>query len=56
VLIRPTVLPTPEVAALTAKAEKNKLPGIKNAEREISHEENERLKKVDRDFEGKFDQ
>ncbi len=53
VLIRPTVLPTPEVAALTAKAEKNKLPGIKNAEREIEHENNLRLKKVDKDFDGK---
>lgn len=53
VLLRPTVLPTPEVAALTAKAEKNKLPGIKRAEKEIEREENLRLKKVDRDFDDK---
>ena len=53
VLIRPTVLPTPEVAALTAKAENNKLPGIKSAQKEIEREENQRLKKVDKDFDGK---
>jgi general secretion pathway protein D len=53
VLIRPTVLPTPEVAALTAKAEKNKLPGIKSAEREILHDETQRLKKVDRNFDNR---
>src|SRR5205823_11545287 len=28
VLIRPTVLPTPQIAALVAKQEKGKLPGI----------------------------
>ncbi len=35
VLIRPTVLPTPEVAALATKAEKNKMPGVRAAENEI---------------------
>jgi type II secretory pathway component GspD/PulD (secretin) len=29
VLIRPTVLPTPEIAALAAVAEKNKMPGVR---------------------------
>ena len=31
VLIRPTVLPTPEVAALAAEAEKSKMPGVRQA-------------------------
>jgi len=42
VLIRPTVLPTPEVAALTATAEKNKMPGIRSMERDVQREENRR--------------
>ena len=29
VLIRPTVLPTPEIAALAATAEKNKMPAVR---------------------------
>jgi general secretion pathway protein D len=44
VLIRPTVLPTPEVAALTATAEKNKMPGIKRAEKDVADDEAKRLK------------
>lgn len=40
VLIRPTVLPNPEAAAMTATAERNKLSGIKRAEMEITDEEN----------------
>src|SRR5436305_312464 len=35
VLIRPTVLPTPEIAALTAKAEKDRMPGVSRTEQEI---------------------
>ena len=34
VLIRPTVLPTPEAASLTAAAERDKLPAIRRAEKE----------------------
>ena len=45
VLIRPTVLPTPEVAALTAEAEKNKMPGVRATEREMREDEIQRLKK-----------
>ena len=45
VLIRPTVLPTPEVAALTAEAEKNKMPGVRATEREMQADETQRLKK-----------
>jgi general secretion pathway protein D len=49
VLIRPTVLPTPEVAALTARAEKNKMPGIRQMEKEVQSEENDRLRNADKD-------
>jgi general secretion pathway protein D len=41
-LMRPTVLPTPAVAALVATAERNKLSGVKQAERDIRREESER--------------
>jgi len=50
VLIRPTVLPTPEVAALTARAEKDKMPGVKRAETEIQTEEANRLKQLNRNL------
>jgi general secretion pathway protein D len=49
VLIRPTVLPTPEIAALTARAEKNKMPGVLATEREIRDEDAKRLKQVGRE-------
>jgi general secretion pathway protein D len=42
VLIRPTVLPTPEIAALTAKAEKDKMPGVSGVEAEVQREEDRR--------------
>jgi len=38
VLIRPTVLPTPEVAALTATAEVDKMPSIKGAQHEMGED------------------
>ncbi len=44
VMIRPTVLATPEVAAMTAKAEKEKMPGVRSAEEEIGAEDAKRLK------------
>ena len=47
VLIRPTVLPTPEIAALTAVAEKNKMPGVRAAEKELRADEMQRLKQAD---------
>ena len=47
VLIRPTVLPNPEIAALTATAEKNKMPGIRATERELRGEQTQRIKKAD---------
>ncbi|HZR20338.1 MAG TPA: secretin N-terminal domain-containing protein [Verrucomicrobiae bacterium] len=49
VLIRPTVLPTPEVAALTARAEKDKLPEVRRMENEVQAEENARLHKFQRE-------
>jgi general secretion pathway protein D len=48
VLIRPTVLPTPEIAALTATAQKNKMPGVRGTEKELRDDEKQRLKQADR--------
>ncbi|MGO8676407.1 MAG: secretin N-terminal domain-containing protein [Limisphaerales bacterium] len=53
VLIRPTVLPTPEVAAMAARVEKNKMPGVRAAENEIQGDENKRIKKFELEFKGK---
>jgi general secretion pathway protein D len=50
VLIRPTVLPTPEVAAMAAKAEQNNMPGVRQAEKEIRDEEAKRAKKAEKDI------
>ncbi|MGO8930144.1 MAG: hypothetical protein ACLQU3_25015, partial [Limisphaerales bacterium] len=47
VLIRPTVLPTPEVAALAATAEKNKMPGVRDLEKEMRDDEHQRLRQLD---------
>jgi len=49
VLIRPTVLPTPEIAALTATAEKNKMPGVRATEKELRGDEIRRLKQAGSD-------
>jgi general secretion pathway protein D len=48
VLIRPTVLPTPEVAALAAQAEKDKMPGIRGAEKEDRETEARRMHKLEK--------
>jgi hypothetical protein len=40
------VLPTPEIAALAATAEKNKMPGVRGMEKEIRDEEKQRLNKA----------
>jgi general secretion pathway protein D len=48
VLIRPTVLPSPEVAALVAQAEKNRMPAVRNTLRELQAEETDRMKKADK--------
>jgi type II secretory pathway component GspD/PulD (secretin) len=43
VLMRPTVLKTPELAALQAKTEENRLPGIRNAEAQDDKEERKQV-------------
>jgi general secretion pathway protein D len=48
VLIRPTVLPTPEIAALAATAEKNRMPGVRQAEKELRDEYTQRLRAADK--------
>jgi len=53
VLIRPTVLPTPEIAALASRAEKDRMPGLKQFERDMEKEESKRLRSADKDELGK---
>jgi general secretion pathway protein D len=50
VLIRPTVLPTPETAALVATQERNKLPAVRRAEKEIQDDDSRRLKQADKEL------
>jgi len=49
VFIRPTVLPTPEAAAIAAAAEKDKLPGISRTEYEAGEAERKRLEEYERE-------
>jgi general secretion pathway protein D len=49
-LMRPTVLPTPEVAAVVATEERNKLSGVKKAELEIRTDEARRNYKIEQDL------
>jgi hypothetical protein len=42
------VLPTPEIAALAATAEKNKMPGVRATEKEVREDEQRRLKQMDK--------
>ena len=49
VLIRPTVLPTPEAAALQPKVELNRLPTVKRAKTEFEEEDAKLLKAADKD-------
>jgi len=46
VLIRPTVLPTPDVAAQTALAEKRGMPGVSATEKEFRSEDAKRARKI----------
>lgn len=50
VLIRPTVLPTPEIAAIIADREKAKLPDVTRAEREDKEELEQRQKAAAREL------
>ena len=47
-LMKATVLDTPESAAFIAETERLQLPGVRNAEREFGESESKRLKKVDK--------
>jgi general secretion pathway protein D len=49
VMMRPTVLPTPEIAAAVANTERNNLPGIRRAEIENRADETKRLKQAERE-------
>jgi type II secretory pathway component GspD/PulD (secretin) len=53
ILIRPTVLPTPEVAALAARSERNNMPGIREATQEFMSEEKKTVLDTERSFKGK---
>ena len=48
VLIRPTILDTPEEAAIMSVQERMRLPGIREAEAEFTEDERKRLQRVDR--------
>jgi general secretion pathway protein D len=48
VLIRPTILKTPEDAALVVSQERQRLPGIREAEAEFKADEKARQRKVER--------
>jgi general secretion pathway protein D len=50
VLMRATVLQTPEKAAFVASEERAHLPGVKQAELELESENKNRMKKVDREW------
>ena len=52
VLIRPTILKTPEDAALIVEKERMRLPGIREAEAEFTAAERARLDKVERKLSG----
>ncbi len=49
VLMRPTVLPTPEAAAAVATAERNNLGGVRRAERENRIEEAKRIRQAEKE-------
>jgi general secretion pathway protein D len=51
VLLRPTVLPTPEAAAQTAGVERARLPGVRRAEKEIQQDDEKRLRAAEKELE-----
>ena len=53
ILIRPTVLPTPETAALVAANEKDKLPGVRQAEMEIREENRKDQQRIEKELRDK---
>ncbi|MDB6056575.1 MAG: Type and secretion system protein [Verrucomicrobiales bacterium] len=50
VLIRPTVLPTPEIASKFATEERNRLSGVKQGERDLRIEEEERYRRIEHEL------
>lgn len=48
VLIRPTILNTPEEAALMSQKERMRLPGVREAEAEFTEDEKKRMRQVER--------
>ncbi|MFN7141401.1 MAG: hypothetical protein ACK4UN_18900, partial [Limisphaerales bacterium] len=50
VFLRPTVLPTPEAAAITANLERENLPGVRQSEFEIREEERKRNEAIEADM------
>ncbi|MEO6034507.1 MAG: secretin N-terminal domain-containing protein [Verrucomicrobiota bacterium] len=54
VLLRPTVLPTPEAAALVAATERDKLSGVKQGEFEIREMERKRREQLDAEMRKKM--
>ena len=48
VLIRPTILDTPEEAALMSQKERMRLPGVREAEAEFTEDERKRMRRVER--------
>jgi general secretion pathway protein D len=46
IFIKPTVLETPEIAARVALEEKNKMPGVLGAEKELTKDYEEAMRKV----------
>jgi hypothetical protein len=53
VLMRPTVLKTPDLAALASTAEKKRLPGVMGAEVEIKEEERKQMLMEEKAMRGK---
>jgi general secretion pathway protein D len=47
VLIRPTILDTPEEAALMSQKERMRLPGVREAEAEFTEDERKRMRRVE---------
>ncbi len=56
VMMRPTVLPTPEAASLAATTERDKMPGVHRAQIEYEKDEAERLKKFESGYKKEIQQ
>ena len=50
ILLRPTVLPTPEAAAAVAAAERKSMAGVRRAEAEIRTDEAVRMKQAEEEL------